>query len=71
MTSTETRTVLLTAAFAAGAVLFVCAALELLRETQRVEVAVTKADLAASQVWDVLREAREITGRAAGERDTP
>jgi hypothetical protein len=65
ISTSEARTLLFTAAFCAAAFMIALATIELLRETHRVEVVVAKADLAAAEVWQVLREAGEITRQAA------
>lgn len=67
MTAADTRALLISAALVGAAMLFIYCALELLRETEHIQASVTKADLAASEVWKVLREASDITRRAAEE----
>lgn len=68
LSMTEVKPILVTAAFAMGVTLLLWAALEVLRETQRIETTVTKADVAARQVWDMLREATDITRAAAEDK---
>jgi hypothetical protein len=65
----EFRTLMLTTAAVAALVMLTMAILQMERQTRRIEVIVTKADLAASQVWDVIEEARRITQQAAEDTD--
>lgn len=64
----ELRGLLLIAGLCAAAYLMVVACIELLRQQQRVEIAVLRSDLAAYAVAQVLQEARDITAAAAASR---
>jgi hypothetical protein len=65
MLQTEKSELLMLLALAAAAWLLTVAALELMRQSERVETAATRADLAAWQVSEVLQHARRITQEAA------
>jgi hypothetical protein len=62
------RGLLVLAGLCAAAYLFACAAIQLMENTRRAEVAVLRSDLAAWQVSQLMQEAREITEHAARER---
>lgn len=64
----ELRALLLLLAVMYGLYLAYAAITELMKQSQRAEVATIRADLAAWQVSGLLQEAREITLRAAQER---
>jgi hypothetical protein len=64
----EIRNLALLAALMAGAYLFAVATIELIRQQQRADVAVLRADLAAYACSQVIQEAREICEQAARDR---
>lgn len=68
MNKSELRSLILLLALMYGCYLAYAAVTELLRQSQRAEVATIRADLAAWQVSRLMEEAREITIRAAQER---
>lgn len=65
MNQVDFRTFLTILAFCAAGYLLLAAALQLLETTRRVEITVSRADLAAYQIAQVLQEARDITAQAA------
>lgn len=50
-----------------AALVMVFGVIELTRESKRVTAAVVKADVSAAEISALLREARDITMKAAGE----
>lgn len=61
----DIRKVLLIATFMAAAYVCIAAAMELMREAQRADIATIRADLAAWQLSELMEEARDITRQAA------
>lgn len=68
MNKAEVRGLALLAGVMLGCYLMAITFAELMKQSQRAEVATIRADLAAWQVSQLMDEAREITLRAAQER---
>lgn len=68
MPTKEMRGLVILAAVMAGCYFLMLAVNELIQQSQRAEVAIIRADLAAWQVSQLMEEARDITLRAAKER---
>lgn len=68
MDKTEIRGLALLAGLMLGCYLLAVTMSELMKQSQRAEVATIRADLAAWQVGQLMEEARDITRRAAEER---